>query len=214
MHHDRAAHAFAEHVHGKAGMLPTYRRDGVGEVGGEQFFARPYAARGRAAEAALVVGIGGDAAALPVGGGKGEGVRVVVEAVEGDEPSSEAAVEAEALADDVAEAPTDDIEEAEEFATAGEEADAESDDHSEADEPETEAAEAAVGDDKTEPSEDQAAEEEAAVVDAAESAAEDEPKTGVLEEAKVEAVFAGPAYKPTPVQRSGGRLSRWLRRNR
>ncbi len=61
-----------------------------------------------------------------------------------EERSSEAAAEADALVEDVASAPSEDIAEAEEFAAAGEEADAESVDESEPDEPETEAAEAAV----------------------------------------------------------------------
>jgi prolipoprotein diacylglyceryl transferase len=135
-------------------------------------------------------------------------------AAEDEEPSSEAAAEAEALAEDVAEAPSEDIAEAEEFAAAGEEADAESDDDSEPDEPETEDAEAAVEEAEAEPSEEEAAEEAEAVVAEADSAAENEPTTGVLEEAKVAATLDEPADKPAQAEQSGGRLSRWLRRNR
>ncbi len=133
---------------------------------------------------------------------------------EAEESLSEAAAEAQALVEDVTEAPAEDIAKAEEFAEAGEEAEqaeaaAESDD-SEPDEPETEDAEAAVEDAEVEPSEEEAAEEAEAVVEEADSAAEEEPKTGVLEEAKVEATVD----EPEPAQESGGRLSRWLRRNR
>ena len=42
-------------------------------------------------------------------------------------------------------------------------------------------------------------------------AAEEEPTTGVLEEAEPEAATAA---EPEPAEESGGRLSRWLRRNR
>jgi prolipoprotein diacylglyceryl transferase len=132
-------------------------------------------------------------------------------AAEGDQPSSEAAAEAEELVEDVADAPSEDIAKAEEFAAAGEEADAEESDDSEPDEPETEDAEAAVEEADAEPSEEEAAEEAEAVVEEADAAAEDEPKTGVLEEAKVE---PEPASEPEPAGESGGRLSRWLRRNR
>jgi phosphatidylglycerol---prolipoprotein diacylglyceryl transferase len=133
---------------------------------------------------------------------------------EAEESLSEAAAEAQALVEDVTEAPAEDIAKAEEFAEAGEEAEqaeaaAESDD-SEPDEPETEDAEAAVEDAEVEPSEEEAAEEAEAVVEEADSAAEEEPKTGVLEEAEVEATVD----EPEPAQESGGRLSRWLRRNR
>jgi prolipoprotein diacylglyceryl transferase len=128
-----------------------------------------------------------------------------------EEPLSEAAAEAEDLADAVADAPAEDIEAAAEFAAAGAEADAVESDDSEPDEPETEAAEAAVEEAAVEPSEEEAAEEAEAVVDEADSAAEDEPKTGVLEEAKV---GPEPGDEPEPADESGGRLSRWLRRNR
>jgi prolipoprotein diacylglyceryl transferase len=130
---------------------------------------------------------------------------------EDDEPSSEAAAEAEALAEAVADAPSEDIAEAEEFAAAGEEAEDEESDDSEPDEPETEAAEAAVEDAVTEPSEEEAAEEAEAVDDEADAAADDEPKTGVLEEAQVEVATAD---EPESAEEPGGRLSRWLRRNR
>jgi prolipoprotein diacylglyceryl transferase len=132
-------------------------------------------------------------------------------AAEDEEPSSEAAAEAEELADDVADAPSEDIAEAEAFAAAGEEADDEESDDSEPDEPETEAAEAAVEDAVDEPSEEEAAEEAEAVDDEADAAADDEPKTGVLEEAQVDDATAD---EPTPPEAPGGRLSRWLRRNR
>jgi len=129
-------------------------------------------------------------------------------------PLSEAAAEAEALAEEVADAPDEEIEAAKEFAEAGEKADeAEAAAESEAsdpDEPDTEDAEAAVEEADAEPSEEEAAEEAEAVAEEADSAAEDEPKTGVLEEAKVESV----AEEPEPAEESGGRLSRWLRRNR
>jgi len=138
-------------------------------------------------------------------------------ASEDEEPAaSEAAAEAEELAADVAEAPSEDIEAAEEFAEAGEEAEpaeaaAESED-SEPDEPDTEDAEAAVGEAEAESSEEKAAEEAEAVVEEADSAAEDEPNTGVLEEAKVDE--PEPTPEPATARKTGGRLSRWLRRNR
>jgi prolipoprotein diacylglyceryl transferase len=132
------------------------------------------------------------------------------EYAEDEEPSSEAAAEAGALAEDVAEAPSEDIAEAEAFAAAGEERDAESDD-AEPDEPETEDAEAAVEAAEAEPSEEEAAEEEEAVVEEADSAAEEEPTTGVLEtKAEPEAT----SDQAAPVEVAGGRLSRWLRRSR
>jgi prolipoprotein diacylglyceryl transferase len=132
-------------------------------------------------------------------------------AAEDEEPSSEAAAEAEALTEDVAEAPSEDIAEAEEFAAAGEEADAEESDDSEPDEPETEAAEAAVEEAaEAEPSEEEAAEEAEAVAEEADVAAEEEPTTGVLEEAAPEATPA----ESEPVEESGRRLRRWLRRDR
>jgi len=135
-------------------------------------------------------------------------------ASEDEEPAaSEAAAEAEELAADVAEAPSEDIEAAEEFAEAGEEAEpaeaaAESED---SDEPDTEDAEAAVGEAEAE-SEEKAAEEAEAVAEEADSAAEDEPKTGVLEEAKVDE--PEPTPEPATARKTGGRLSRWLRRTR
>jgi prolipoprotein diacylglyceryl transferase len=132
-------------------------------------------------------------------------------AAEDEEPSSGAAAEAGALVEDVAEVPSEEIAEAEAFAEAGEEADAESDD-SELDEPETEDAEAAVEAAESEPSEEEAAEEEEAVVDEADSAAEEQPTTGVLEEAKAEP--EAKSDQAAPAEASGGRLSRWLRRNR
>ena len=138
-------------------------------------------------------------------------------ASEDEEPAaSEAAAEAEELAADVAEAPSEDIEAAEEFAEAGEEAEpaeaaAESED-SEPDEPDTEDAEAAVGEAEAESSEEKAAEEAEAVAEEADSAAEDEPKTGVLEKAKVDE--PEPTPEPATARKTGGRLSRWLRRNR
>ena len=132
-----------------------------------------------------------------------------------EEPSSEAAAEAGALAEDVAEAPSEDIAEAEEFAEAGEEAEqaeaAAESEESEPDEPETEDAEAAVEEAEAEPSVEEAAEEAEAVVEEADSAAEDEPTTGVLE-AKTE-----PEQTPepaAPTDETGGRLRRWLRRDR
>jgi prolipoprotein diacylglyceryl transferase len=125
---------------------------------------------------------------------------------EADEPLSEAAAEAEDLAEAVADAPAEDMEAAAEFAEAGAAADAAESDGSEPDEPETEAAQAAVEEAAVEPSE---AEVEA-VVDEADAAADDEPKTGVLEEATVEPTVT----EPRPAAESGGRLSRWLRRNR
>ena len=138
-------------------------------------------------------------------------------ASEDEEPAaSEAAAEAEELAADVAEAPSEDIEAAEEFAEAGEEAEpaeaaAESED-SEPDEPDTEDAEAAVGEAEAESSEEKAAEEAEAVAEEADSAAEDEPKTGVLEKAKVDE--PEPTPEPATARKTGGRLSRWLRRTR
>ena len=132
------------------------------------------------------------------------------EAADDEEPSSETAAEAEALAEDVAEAPSEGIAEAEAFAAAGEEADTESDD-SEPDEPETADAEAAVEAAEAEPSEEEAAEEEEAVVEEADSAAEEEPTTGFLEAKAEPEATSDPA---APVEVAGGRLSRWLRRSR
>ncbi|MBE1546117.1 prolipoprotein diacylglyceryl transferase [Mycobacterium sp. OAS707] len=130
---------------------------------------------------------------------------------ESEEPLSEVAAEAEDLAEAVADAPDEDIEAAAEFEAAGEQADAVESDDSEPDEPETEAAEAAVEEASAEPTEQEAAEEAEAVDDEADSAAEDEPKTGVLEEAKLEPESAD---EGEPAEGTGGRLSRWLRRNR
>jgi len=132
-------------------------------------------------------------------------------AAEDEEPSSEAPAEAEALVEDVAAAPSEDIAMAEELAAAGEEADAAESDDAERDEPETEDAEAAVEEAGAEPSEEEAAKEAEAVVNEADTAAEEEPTTGVLEEVGPEAATAA---KPEPPAKSGGRLSRWLRRNR
>jgi phosphatidylglycerol---prolipoprotein diacylglyceryl transferase len=152
-----------------------------------------------------------EAAEPETGLGAVEGEVVADEvAAEDAEPSLAAAAEAEALVEDVAEAPSEDIAEAEEFAAAGEDADAASDDDSEPDEPETEAAEAAVEEAAAEPSEEEAAEEAEAVVEEADTASEGEPTTGVLEEAEAEAT----ADEPESAEKSGGRLSRWLRRNR
>ena len=144
-----------------------------------------------------------------------EAAAVADEVAAEEEPSSEAAAEAGALAEDVAEAPSEDIAEAEEFAEAGEEAEqaeaAAESEESEPDEPETEDAEAAVEEAEAEPSVEEAAEEAEAVVEEADSAAEDEPTTGVLE-AKTE-----PEQTPepaAPTDETGGRLRRWLRRDR
>jgi len=132
-----------------------------------------------------------------------------------EEPSSEAAAEAGALAEDVAEAPSEDIAEAEEFAEAGEEAEqaeaAAESEESEPDEPETEDAEAAVEEAEAEPSVEEAAEEAEAVVEEADSAAEDEPTTGVLEAETEPEQTPEPA---APTEETGGRLRRWLRRDR
>jgi prolipoprotein diacylglyceryl transferase len=133
-----------------------------------------------------------------------------------EEPASEAAAEADALVEDVAEAPSEDIAEAEEFAEAGkeaeqQEAETESKD-SEPDESETVDAEAAVEEADAAPSEEEAAEEAEAVAEEADSAAEEEPKTGVLEEVRAEEPLT--TDEPEPAEESGGRLSRWLRRNR
>jgi prolipoprotein diacylglyceryl transferase len=118
------------------------------------------------------------------------------EAENAEEP--EAAIGAEELAPDIAEEPSEDIAEAES-------------DGAEPDESETEDAEAAVEAAAAEPSEEEAAEEEEAVVEEADSAAEDEPKTGVLEASPEPEESAD---DPEPTEESGGRLSRWLRRNR
>jgi prolipoprotein diacylglyceryl transferase len=118
------------------------------------------------------------------------------EAENAEEP--EAAIGAEELAPDIAEEPSEDIAEAES-------------DGAEPDESETEDAEAAVEAAAAEPSEEEAAEEEEAVVEEADSAAEDEPKTGVLEASPEPEQSAD---DPEPTEESGGRLSRWLRRNR
>jgi prolipoprotein diacylglyceryl transferase len=132
-------------------------------------------------------------------------------ATEDEEPSSEAAAEAEALVEDVAEAPSEDIEAAEEFAAAGEGADVEESDESEPDEPETEDADAAVEVAVAEHPEDEVAQEAEAVAEEADAAGEEEPSTGVLEEAKVEPEAAEVSE---PAEESGGRLSRLFRRNR
>jgi prolipoprotein diacylglyceryl transferase len=140
-----------------------------------------------------------------------EGPDVEGEVAEVHEPLSEAAAEAEALAEDVAEAPSEDIAEAEEFAAAGEEADGEESDDAEPDESETEDAEAAVEEAaEAEPSEEEAAEEAEAVAEEADVAAEEEPTTGALEEAAPEPT----PDEPPAADESGGRVRRWLRRNR
>jgi prolipoprotein diacylglyceryl transferase len=123
-------------------------------------------------------------------------VAAEAEAEDAEEP--EAAIGAEELAPDIAEEPSGVVEEAES-------------DGAEPDESETEDAEAAVEAAAAEPSEEEAAEEEEAVVEEADSAAEDEPKTGVLEASPEPEESAD---DPEPTEESGGRLSRWLRRNR
>jgi prolipoprotein diacylglyceryl transferase len=123
-------------------------------------------------------------------------VAAEAEAEDAEEP--EAAIGAEELAPDIAEEPSGVVEEAES-------------DGAEPDESETEDAEAAVEAAAAEPSEEEAAEEEEAVVEEANSAAEDEPKTGVLEASPEPEQSAD---DPEPTEESGGRLSRWLRRNR
>jgi prolipoprotein diacylglyceryl transferase len=129
------------------------------------------------------------------------------------EPEAEAKVEAD-------DAETEDKPEAAEVAAESEadaddapdaEDEVEPDDDSEPDESETQDAEASVEAAEAEPSAEEAAAEEEAVAAEADSAAEVEPTTGVLEaspepEAKSERV--------APAEESGGRLSRWLRRNR
>jgi prolipoprotein diacylglyceryl transferase len=122
-------------------------------------------------------------------------VAAEAEAEDAEEP--EAAIPEE-LAPDIAEEPSGVVEEAES-------------DGAEPDESETEDAEAAVEAAAAEPSEEEAAEEEEAVVEEADSAAEDEPKTGVLEASPEPEESAD---DPEPTEESGGRLSRWLRRNR
>jgi prolipoprotein diacylglyceryl transferase len=77
-------------------------------------------------------------------------------------------------------------------------------------EPETEAAGAAVEESTAEPT----AEQAEAVVDEADAATDDEPKTGVLKEAKVDAEPAELPKARTTAEEYGGRLSRWLRRDR
>jgi prolipoprotein diacylglyceryl transferase len=123
-------------------------------------------------------------------------VAAEAEAEDAEEP--EAAIGDEELAPDIAAEPSEDIAEAES-------------DGAEPDESETEDAEAAVEAAAAEPSEEEAAEEEQAVVEEADTAAEDEPKTGVLESSPEPEESAD---DPEPVEESGGRLSRWLRRNR
>ncbi len=134
-----------------------------------------------------------------------EAVEAQEAAPEVHEAAVEAADEAEGVAEEVA------AEDEEPLSEAAAEADAESDD-SETDEPETEDAEAAVEEAaEVEPSEEEAAEEAQAVDEEADSAAEDEPTTGVLEEAKVEPEVVEVSK---PVEESGGRLTRLFRRNR
>ena len=127
---------------------------------------------------------------------------------EAEEPEAEPAVADEDEAED---AEGEGEPEAESAESEKPDADVESDDDSDSDEPETGDAEAAVGADEAEPSEEQAAEEAEAVVEEADSAGEVEPTTGVLE------ATPEPEAKPEPIapsEVSGGRLSRWLRRNR
>ena len=130
------------------------------------------------------------------------------EAAEAAEPEAEAE---DASAEEPAAEPDEEPQaEPEGEVEAADEAETESDDDSEPDEPETEAAEAAVEEAAAEPSEEEAAEEAEAVVEEADAAADEEPKTGVLEQAELQAT----AGEPEPAEESGGRLSRWLRRNR
>lgn len=128
-------------------------------------------------------------------------------APEAHEAVVEAADEAEAVAEEVA---AEDEEPSSEAAAEADEAEAAAEEDSQPDEPEIEDAEAAVEEAEDESSEEEAAEEAEAVVDEADAAADDEPKTGVLEEANVEPTVE----EPEPAEESGGRLSRWLRRNR
>jgi prolipoprotein diacylglyceryl transferase len=134
--------------------------------------------------------------AEPVGG---------VGAVEGEE-----AAEAEAAAPDAHEAALEAADEAEDVAAAV----ADEDSAVEPDEPETETedAEAAVEAAEAQPSEEEAAEVEEAVVEEADAAADEEPSTGVLEaEAEPETTTTDARR---PAEPSGGRLRRFLRRNR
>ena len=79
---DRAAHAFAEQVDRPAGIGAAQHADRGDRVDRQTPLAGPGAAAGRAAEAALVVGIGGDAVRRPGFCRHVEGVAVVVEAVQ------------------------------------------------------------------------------------------------------------------------------------
>ena len=128
------------------------------------------------------------------------------------EVGAEAAGEAEALAYDVAEAPSEDIAEAEEFAAAGQEVD--SVDGVGA--VEAEDAEAAVEEAETEPSDEDAAGEAESVAKQAEESDEQEPGDEVPArepEPKPDSVEE-PAESAEGAQTSGGRLRRWLRGSR
>jgi prolipoprotein diacylglyceryl transferase len=142
---------------------------------------------------------------------------------EAEEPEAEAAVaatevdvepEAAEVGESEAEAEDEEVEATEPDTEAGDEEagdEVESDDDAEPDEPETEDAEAAVGAADAEPSEEEAAAEEQAVAEEADSAAEVEPTTGVLEATPEPETKSRPV---APAEEAGGRLSRWLRRNR
>ena len=84
-HDHRRPHALADEIERRFRVLGTDQAGDRGEVGDHGLGAGPQAGVLGRAEAALVVGVGGDSALRPVARGRIEGVRVVVEAVNGDD---------------------------------------------------------------------------------------------------------------------------------
>ena len=84
-HHHRAAHAFAKQIDRRAGMPLLDQFDDGDEVVGQGRFARPFAGMRGLAEPALVIGVKGDPLACQEFADFGEGMAVVVEAMQGDD---------------------------------------------------------------------------------------------------------------------------------
>src|SRR6202011_2815840 len=86
-----AAHALAEQVYRPARINRAQQAGRGHRIGGERRAAGPALAQRRAAKAALVVGIGGDAMPGPEGGRYREAIAVIVEAMQGEDDRLDAA---------------------------------------------------------------------------------------------------------------------------
>ena len=81
----RAAHALPHRIDRQAGEFFAQRGGEVREIASHHIAARPFAGMRRGAEAALVIGIGGDALPRPVFRGHGEGFGIIAHAVQADD---------------------------------------------------------------------------------------------------------------------------------